>query len=126
MSDGRDWAEETERGIDPRIPASYAPTDDGKYVHRYGPAYRADGDFCNVKLCFVATDLEVLVSELETLALRDDCVYVKLSIAPRDGMYIGRCFLMSRIAVGHAWKEYKRHPRLFVSIQDDDFTRAYR
>jgi hypothetical protein len=51
---------------------------------------------------------------------------VKYSVVPRDGMYLGRCFLTSDAAAGRLCAEYKAHPKLMTSIQDDDFFNTYR
>lgn len=107
-------------------PPGFEPTSSGKYFHRYGPAYGKNVEYCNIKLCLVATDLEALLDVMATLAVRSDCFYQKLSVEPRDGMHLGRCFLTSPIAVGETWSELKSHPKVFVSVQDDDFTRPYR
>jgi hypothetical protein len=40
-------------------------------------------------------------------------------------MYLGRCFLTEEHEVGVPWAEYKDHPRLFCSVQDDDFTAPF-
>lgn len=68
----------------------------------------------------------LLADVLRRLAERPDCCYVKYSVHPRDGMYLGRCFLTDEHEVGVLWAEYKAHPRLFCSIQDDDFTAPFR
>lgn len=99
----------------------------GPYLRRYGPAWTADREKpCNKKLCFVATDKEFLVGLLTQLSERRDCWAVKYSVNPRDGMYLGRCFLSDAETIGTLWDEYKRHPKLMCSIQDDDFTESYR
>ena len=82
--------------------------------------------YCQKKLCFVATDQALLADVLRQLAERPDCYYVKYSIHQRDGMYLGRCFLMDEHEVGMLWAKYKEHPRLFCSVQDDDFTAPFR
>lgn len=82
--------------------------------------------FSNKKLCFTATRRELLARHLLRLSERDDCVYVKYSVHPRDGMYLGRCFLSTEAAVGDVWARYKLHPSLFCTIQDDEFTTAFR
>ena len=81
---------------------------------------------CQKKLCFVATDLALLADVLGQLAERPDCWYVKYSTYQKDGMYLGRCFLMDEHEVGVVWAQYKEHPRLFCTIQDDDFTAPFR
>jgi hypothetical protein len=91
-----------------------------------GPAWYEGKVGCQKKLCFVATDQELLADVLRRLAERPDCYYVKYSVDSRDGMYLGRCFLIDEHEVGLLWAEYKAHPRLFCSIQDDDFTAPFR
>ncbi len=91
-----------------------------------GPAWKDESRFSQKKLCFVATDQALLADVLGQLAERPDCVYVKYSIAPRDGMYLGRCFLMDDHEVGVLWAKFKAHPSLFCSVQDDEFTAPFR
>ena len=51
---------------------------------------------------------------------------VKFTLEPKDGMYLGRCFLLNDDIVGELWRQYRAHPRLMCNIQDDDFTIQYR
>jgi hypothetical protein len=88
----------------------------GHFMERHGPAYFVGKPYCNKKLCFVATDQAVLAEVLRQLALRSDCHYVKFSIRPRDGMYLGRCFLLDEREVGLLWARYKNHPRVFCTV----------
>lgn len=99
----------------------------GPYMIRRGPAH-AGNSRCpvNRKLCFSATDLETLVRELDTLASRPECFFVKYSVAPRDGMYLGRAFFIDANLLGQLWAAYKSHPRLLCSVQDDDWANTYR
>jgi hypothetical protein len=48
------------------------------------------------------------------------------SVYQKDGMYLGRCFLEVDHQVGLVWAEFKKHPRLFCSVQDDDFVARFR
>jgi hypothetical protein len=98
----------------------------GEYQLRFGPAYAPGPAPCNLKLCYVATDKDFLVRWLDALARRPDCYAVKYSTSPKDGMYLGRCFLTTREAIGALWSEHKHHPKLMCSAQDDDFTIVYR
>jgi hypothetical protein len=109
-----------------QVESLFRPTPGGHFMARLGPAWNEEGRCCNKKLCFVATDRALLADVLEQLVERPDCYYVKYSVRPRDGMYLGRCFLMDEHEVGVLWAEYKRHPRLFCSVQDDDFTASFR
>ena len=101
-------------------------TSDGYFMHHHGPAWSAHEQGSQKKLCFVATNQALVANVLRVLAERPDCVYVKYSIHPRDGMYLGRCFLVDDYQVGLVWAEYKEHPRLFCSVQDDEFTLPFR
>jgi hypothetical protein len=78
------------------------------------------------KVCFVATDLEFLAQLLYELSLRHDCYRVKYSVDPRDGMHLGRCFMVTDAAAAALCNEFKLHPKLMTTIQDDDFFAAYR
>lgn len=98
----------------------------GFFMELPGPASQWVPRGCQKKLCFVATDRLLLADVLRELAERPDCYYVKYSIRPRDGMYLGRCFLVDEEEVGVLWAEFKGHPRLFCSVQDDDFTARFR
>ena len=80
----------------------------------------------NKKLCFVATDRGLLAETLYDLSLRTDCHAVKFSTRARDGMYLGRCFLTTEGAVGRLWRDFKGHPRLLCSVQDDEFVAPFR
>ncbi len=91
---------------------------------RDGPA--AAQPHCNKKLCFTATDKAFLVELLFELSRQPDCFFVKYSVVPKDGMYLGRCFLLTEERVGELWRQYKAHPKLTCSIQDDDFTLRFR
>jgi hypothetical protein len=96
------------------------------FMERRGPAWYRWKRCCQKKLCFVATDRALLADVLRELAERPDCHYVKYSVYPRDGMYLGRCFLIDEHEIGVLWAKYKAHPRLFCSVQDDDFTAPFR
>jgi hypothetical protein len=104
----------------------FRPSRDGYFMEIRGPAWYAGERGSQKKLCFVATDQELLADVLRQMAERLDCCYVKYSVYPRDGMYLGRCFLIDEHEVGLLWAEYKAHPRLFCSVQDDDFVAPFR
>jgi hypothetical protein len=115
-----------------QVEGPFRLSSNGYFMEITGPAfYDKKGWFknkrgCQKKLCFVATDLALLADVLGQLAERPDCWYVKYSTYQKDGMYLGRCFLMDEHEVGVVWAQYKEHPRLFCTIQDDDFTAAFR
>ena len=73
---------------------SFQMTAHGIFMERRGRAGILKDVSLNKKLCFVATDQALLVQVLGDLA-EPDCYYVKYSIEPRDGMYLGRCFLLN-------------------------------
>ncbi len=100
-------------------------TPKGRFRERHGRAAGA-ARFCNKKLCLVATDQAYLVQLLLELSDRSDCYYVKYTPAPRDGMYLGRVFLLDERAVGELWAHLKRDDKVLCSIQDDDFVNAFR
>jgi hypothetical protein len=101
-------------------------TTNGAFMERRGAGWNEERRFCQRKLCFVATDQALLAEVLGRLAERPDCFYVKYSVRPRDGMYLGRCFMVDEQEVGGLWAQYKTHPRMMCSVQDDDFTRPFR
>ncbi len=115
-----------------QIDTPFRLSSNGYFMEILGPAwYRKKSWFwdkgsCQKKLCFVATDQALLADLVAQLAERSDCYYVKYSTYQKDGMYLGRCFLMDEHEVGVLWAKYKEHPRLFCSIQDDEFTAPFR
>jgi hypothetical protein len=93
---------------------------------RDGPA-RSRGDaHSHKKLCFTSTERDLLARHLLDLSRREDCFFVKFGTNARGGMYLGRCFLTSDAAVGQIWAQYKSHPSLFCTVQDDDFVETFR
>ena len=108
------------------LESKFSPTANGVFMARWGPQKANGVAHLNKKLCLVATDKELLVETLFELSERPDCYFVKYSIQPKDGMYLGRCFLTDEVALGRLWQELKCHPRLMCTVQDDDFTESYR
>ncbi|MET0390124.1 MAG: hypothetical protein ABW321_29400 [Polyangiales bacterium] len=102
----------------------FHPILDGKYMSRDGGA--RDATRSEKKVCLVATDKAFLIELLYAVSLRADCCTVKYSVAPRDGMYLARCFMSSDAAAARLCAEYKPHPKLMVTLQDDDFYNTYR
>jgi hypothetical protein len=107
------------------LESHFTPILGGKFMSRYGGAGRS-AVRSEMKVCFVATDKAFLVELLYQLSLRKDCCSVKYSVFPRDGMYLGRCFLTSEDAAGRLCAGYKSHHKLMVSIQDDEFFNDFR
>lgn len=88
---------------------------------------RLDGQqYSDNKLCFTASDFELLATHLLHLSQRTDCVFVKFSVEAHGGMYLGRCFLLTDSAVGEVWAIYKCHPTLLCTVQNDSFVADYR
>ncbi len=104
----------------------FTPTPNGVFLFRHGKGRSEAGTFSQKKLCFVATDVHLLAEVLYELSERDDCHFVKFSTHPKAGMHLGRCFLQGEHAVGTLWQHYKCHPRLMCTVQDDNFTVAFR
>ena len=103
----------------------FTPILRGNFMSRDGGA-GASAIRSEMKVCFVATDKAFLTGLLYQLSLRKDCCSVKYSVYPRDGMYLGRCFLTDEDAAGRLCAEYKSHEKLMVTIQDDDFFNEFR
>lgn len=97
-----------------------------KFLCRDGPAAARGATYSQKKLCFTSTQRELLARHLLELSRREDCFFVKFGVVARGGMYLGRCFLTTDRAVGELWAEYKSHPTLFCTVQDDDFTVGFR
>jgi hypothetical protein len=98
----------------------------GPFMARDGRAKASGGVACQKKLCLVATDKAFLVRLLVELSERPDCYFVKYSAEAKDGMHLGRIFVTDERLVGDLWLEYKDHPKLMCSIQDDDYTKPIR
>jgi hypothetical protein len=98
--------------------------DNPRFLCRDGPLQ--GGTYSQKKLCFTSTSRDLLARHLLQLSRRGDCFFVKFGVHPRGGMYLGRCFLGTDEAVGEVWAEYKSHPSLFCTVQDDDFVGKFR
>jgi hypothetical protein len=107
------------------VESEFTPSNGGNFMERFGPV-GPDGHYSQKKVCLAATDREFLVRFLYEVSLRDDCYYVKFSTRPRDGMYLGRCFLATDHAAAQLCQDLKAHPKFLVSIQDDDFFNQFR
>jgi hypothetical protein len=79
-----------------------------------------------MKVCLTSRDSNLLRRLLSNIAEDEECYWVKMSTTARDGMFLGRCFFTTRERAGQVWAKYKSHPRLMVTIQDDDFVASYR
>lgn len=91
-----------------------------------GLAKKAGKLHSNMKVCITSTNSDFLKKLLITVAKDEECYWVKISTKSRDGMYLGRCFFTSKERAAELWAKYKAHPRLMVTLQDDDFALSYR
>lgn len=99
---------------------------DGSFLCLDGPARKAGRDHANVKVCFTCRDSEFLKRLIGNVAQDKECYWVKMSTKPRDGMFLGRCFFTTKECAAQLWAKYKNHPRLMVTLQDDDFISGFR
>lgn len=113
----------THSGSTQSVESYFSLTPEGAFMKRFGPA---PDKGINKKLCFTATNQSLLASVLKDLSDLPECHFVKYSTKPKEGMYLGRCFLTDENLLGRLWQEYKGHPQLMCSIQDDDFTKTFR
>jgi hypothetical protein len=98
----------------------------GSFLCMDGPAKKLGLKFANVKVCITCRDSNFLQSLLLKISQDKECYWVKMSTKARDGMFLGRCFFTTKNHAGLIWAKYKMHPRLMVTLQDDDFTSAFR
>lgn len=91
-----------------------------------GPAKKSGLAHSNMKVCFTCRDSDFLKSLLAKVAQDQECYWVKISTKPRDGMFLGRCFFSNKERAAQLWAKYKKHPRLMVTMQDDDFASKFR
>lgn len=98
----------------------------GPFLCIDGPAKRAGKSNSNMKVCFTCCDQLLLQDLLLKFAKSEDCFWVKMSTVPKDGMFLGRCFFTTNQRAAELWATYKTHPRLMVTIQDDDFVSQFR
>lgn len=96
------------------------------FLCKDGSAKKAGRDYSKLKVCLACTDVDFLKRLLSLTAEDNDCYWVKLSSKSRDGMFLGRCFFTSSDAAGKFWAKYKNHPRLIVSLQDDEVVSVFR
>ena len=99
---------------------------DGSFLCLDGPAKRVGREYANTKVCFTCCDSDFLKVLLAKVAKGEECYWVKMSAKPRGGMYLGRCFFTTKEQAAQLWAKYKNHPRMMVTLQDDDFASAFR
>jgi hypothetical protein len=110
------------------LESEFTPSANGSFMVRWGagnPERRKDVG-SKRKLCFSATDKALLVKLLYELSNHPRAVFVKYSQKARDGMYLGRCFMLDEELVGALWQTYKPHPKLLTSVQDDVWIEGFR
>lgn len=98
----------------------------GSFLCVDGPGKKAGKSYSNVKVCFTARDQDLLKRLISKIVKDEECYWAKISMSPKDGMYLGRCFFTSQSKACEFWAQYKTHPRLLVNIQDDDLTLPFR
>jgi hypothetical protein len=98
----------------------------GTFLCIDGPAKKAGREHSEVKVCITCRDDELLRQLIAKVAEDEECYWVKMSTKARDGMFLGRCFFTTKEYAGRFWARYKSHPRLMVTLQDDDFASGYR
>ena len=108
------------------VESQFEPSQGGVFMRRWGAGRSDRVSHCQRKLCFVATDKAFLAQFLLDLSREPDCYFVKYSTQPRDGMYLGRCFMLEDRRVGELWHQFKLHPKLMCTVQDDEFTEQFR
>jgi len=107
------------------VEGKFTSSSGGNFKERFGPA-GPGVPHSQKKLCLTAADAAFLIRVLYDLSIRSDCYYVKYSVRARDGMYLGRCFLLTDSAAAHLCRDLKSHPKLLVSLQDDEFFNDFR
>jgi hypothetical protein len=105
-------------------------TRSGRFRERFGPAgpsaTLSPKTSSPKKVCLVATDAAFLIDLLYGVSLRPDCGYVKYGMVLRDGMVLGRCCMATDRAAALLCAALKGHPRLLVTLQDDDSFNSFR
>lgn len=104
----------------------FTPTSSGTFMQADGPARAAGLEPCHHKLCFTATDQGFLEGLLGALSEDRDCYFVKYAVEPRDGMYLGRCFMATPERVGQLWRDFKGSSKVLCTVQDDGFVARFR
>jgi len=99
---------------------------DGSFLCIDGPARKSGRGYANLKVCFTCRDIDFLKRLVAKVANNNECYWVKVSTKSRDGMFLGRCFFTTKEFAAQTWAKYKTHPRLMVTLQDDDFASSFR
>jgi hypothetical protein len=98
----------------------------GSFLCIDGPARKAGLNHSKMKVCFTCTDFDFLKRVLLKVVESEKCFFVKMSAQPRSGMFLGRGFFVTKEMAAEIWAKYKAHPRLMVTLQDDDFSEGFR
>jgi hypothetical protein len=98
----------------------------GSFLYLDGPAKRKGLSFSKTKVCMTCRHESVLRDLLLEIARNPGCYWVKMSVEPKDGMFLGRCFFTTSEMAGKMWARYRSHPLLLVNLQDDDFVSQFR
>lgn len=81
---------------------------------------------CRKRVCFVSMDKDFLIDVLMKMSSDNDCHEVKYSVEERGGSYFGTASFTNESSVGDMWARYQSHPKLWVTIQDDEFCEPFR
>lgn len=99
----------------------------GAYMTRMGLAQtRGMKSTCKKKVCFVSMDKDFLMDVLLKMSNDNDCHEVKYSIEGRGGNHFGVASFTNESSVGDMWARYESHPKMWVTIQDEEFCDPYR
>lgn len=99
----------------------------GSYMCRVGLAKaRGMKSTCKKRVCFVSADKAFLLDVLFKMSNDNDCHEVKYSIEERGGNYFGVASFTNDSSVGDMWARYEAHPKVWVTIQDDEFCETFR
>ena len=105
----------------------FEPMMEGVYMVRHGPAIDCPSqERPHLKLCITTRNQEVLVQELLEVSRLPHCFAVKFSTQAKEGMYLGRTYILGDEENGRLWQKFKRHPHFYCSLQDDGYTARFR
>ncbi len=99
----------------------------GTYMCRVGLAQaRGMKSTCKKKVCFVSSDKDFLLDLLLKMSNDNDCHEVKYSVEERGGSHFGTASFTNESSAGDMWARYKAHPKVWATIQDDEFCEPFR
>jgi hypothetical protein len=99
----------------------------GNNRYRSGVAKdRGMKSLCKKRVCFMTTDRALLEEILYTVSQSNDCIDVKFSTTAREGVYFGFSHFTNESSVGDFWAQYESHPKVWTTVQDEEFCDPYR